>query len=471
MKKIALLCMAVWLVLPVFSQQKHEEKVWLYAKSIINQKAPELVVEEWITDKPDMEGKFVLIDFWATTCGPCKKAIPHLNEFSKQFKDKLVVIGVSYENAEKVKAMKEPVIDYYSAVDTKKRMSKELEINGIPHVILIDPQGIVRWEGYPLGGVKLTSEVIGEIIRKYENGDKTVEKKMWAKSFLNQKAPEFVVEKWLTEEPNMKGKFLLIDFWGPACAPCRKGIPDLNEFSKKFKDDLVVIGVSSQKEEQVRAMKEPVIEYYSAIDSKKVMHKVLGITGVPHAILVDPYGIVRWEGFPLLEGHELTENVIGELIEKYKGGAELIRKYGKGGIRREFAKSFVGKKAPELIVEEWYPKKPDTKGKFVLLDYFGFYCNPCRKAIPELNKWKKEFRKDLVVIGYAKDGIKVLQKMEPKMDYCYGSDRKARTWSDTELHVMPYLHLIDPDGIVRWEGNSYNLTSEIIKEVIREYKK
>lgn len=318
MKKIVLLCMAVWLVLPIFSQQKQEEKVWLYAKSIINQKAPELIVEEWITDKPDMEGKFVLIDFWATTCGPCKKAILHLNEFSKQFKDKLVVIGISYENVEKVKGMKEPVIEYYSAIDTKKRTSKELEINGIPHVILIDPQGIVRWEGYPLGGVKLTSEVIGEIIRKYENGDKTLGKKIWAKSFLNQKAPELVVEKWLTDKPDMTGKFLLIDFWGPSCDPCRKGIPDLNKFSKKFKDDMVVIGVCSQKEERIRAMKEPVIEYYSAIDTKNVMRKELEITGVPHAILVDPEGFVRWEGFPLLPGYELTADVIEEIINKYK---------------------------------------------------------------------------------------------------------------------------------------------------------
>ena len=316
MKRVVLLFKAMWSVFPVFSQQK-QDKVWLYAKSIINQKAPELVVEEWITDRPDTKGKFVLIDFWATTCSPCKKAISHLNKFSERFKDKLVVIGISYEKAEKVKAMKEPVIDYYSAVYTEKRMSKELEITGIPHVILIDPQGIVRWEGYPLGGVKLTAEVIEDIMKKYGKEDK-VEKKMWAKSFLNQKAPELVVEKWLTKEPKMKGKFLLIDFWGPSCAPCRKGIPDLNEFSKKFKKDLVVIGMCGQKEEQVRAMKEPVIEYYSAIDTKKVLHKALGITAVPHAILVDPEGIVRWEGYPLLKGHELTAEIIEEIIKEYK---------------------------------------------------------------------------------------------------------------------------------------------------------
>jgi len=40
--------------------------------------------------------------------------------------------------------------------------------------------------------------------------------------------------------------------------------------------------------------------------------------GIPHCMLIDPKGIVRWEGFPLLEGHELTEEVIEKLIAKYK---------------------------------------------------------------------------------------------------------------------------------------------------------
>src|SRR5882724_10937537 len=79
-------------------------------------------------------------------------------------------------------------------------------------------------------------------------------KQMWAKSILNQKAPKFVVEKWLTVEPSTKGKFILIDFWATWCSPCRKAIPELNEISHKFGDKLAVIGISDEPEAKVRAL-------------------------------------------------------------------------------------------------------------------------------------------------------------------------------------------------------------------------
>src|SRR3970040_3088677 len=163
MKK-TLLLLAFLFVLNAFSQEK---KMW--AKSIINQKAPKITVEEWLSDKPNTKGKFVLIDFWATWVGPCKRAIPELNKFKTEFENDLVVIGISDETKEEVNKLINPKIEYYSAIDTNRKMYNFLEISAIPHCILIDPDGIIRWEGYPiLRGYELTSEVIKEIIEKYK---------------------------------------------------------------------------------------------------------------------------------------------------------------------------------------------------------------------------------------------------------------------------------------------------------------
>jgi ankyrin repeat protein len=151
------------------------------------------------------------------------------------------------------------------------------------------------------------------------------DKKLWAKSYLSQKAPELIVEKWLSEKPEWKGKFLLVDFWATWCGPCLKAIPELNRFHEQFGKQMVVVGLSDEQESKVASMKQPQIEYYSAIDTQKRMKNEVKVTGIPHVMIIDPQGIVRWEGFPFLSGHELTEEVVDNLLRKHGGktGEEL----------------------------------------------------------------------------------------------------------------------------------------------------
>lgn len=142
-------------------------------------------------------------------------------------------------------------------------------------------------------------------------------KKLYAKSFLNQNAPELVVETWISEQPVTKDKFVLIDFWATWCGPCKRAIPHMNEWAEKYKDEMVVIGLSDETEDRVRKLKDPVMEYYSAIDTKKTTKSTYKVTGIPHVVLVDPEGIVRWEGFPFMKGYELTDEVLEGLFTKY----------------------------------------------------------------------------------------------------------------------------------------------------------
>lgn len=165
-KTLVVLSFCIVSTLAYAQESNNGKKLW--AKSILNEKAPKLEVEQWLSAEPDTKGKFVLIDFWATWCGPCRRVIPELNEWQEKYKDKLVIVGISDETADKVQIAKDIKIDYYNAIDTQAKLKKELEVKGIPHCILLDPEGIVRWEGFPtLTDHELTASVLENIMQKY----------------------------------------------------------------------------------------------------------------------------------------------------------------------------------------------------------------------------------------------------------------------------------------------------------------
>ncbi len=136
----------------------------LYARSIRGGAPPPFQIEKWISDPPVTDGKFILIDFWATWCGPCRQSIPELNDLQSRFSDRLTVIGVSNEPEDAIHKMTSPTINYSVAIDTQSRMAQSLEIHAIPHCILIDPSGIVRFEGNPLS---LNTQIVQHFLDKY----------------------------------------------------------------------------------------------------------------------------------------------------------------------------------------------------------------------------------------------------------------------------------------------------------------
>lgn len=166
MKKIVLLMFAVVLTIGVMGQEKKE---WYFekgmVKSFLGKKAPKLTVEEWVSTKPDTTGKFIVLEFWKINCGPCVKYMPHMNELSKKFKDGVVFIGLGSDTAEEVKTTNRVKIEFFSAVDTKKNTMGELGLRFVPYTLVIDPKGIVRWEGSPY---KLTEEILKDIVKKYK---------------------------------------------------------------------------------------------------------------------------------------------------------------------------------------------------------------------------------------------------------------------------------------------------------------
>jgi thiol-disulfide isomerase/thioredoxin len=134
------------------------------AASFLGKKPPELVLEKWLTPEPRTDGKFVLVDFWATWCGPCRQSIPHLNKLQSPFADQLVVIGLSDEPESAVRKMTSPRMDYAVGIDPAGTTSRAMKVRGIPHAVITDPEGIVRFEGHP---AHLNEQNLAGLLAKY----------------------------------------------------------------------------------------------------------------------------------------------------------------------------------------------------------------------------------------------------------------------------------------------------------------
>jgi thiol-disulfide isomerase/thioredoxin len=103
----------------------------------------------------DWKGKVILVDFWATWCGPCIAELPRIKETYKKHHDKgLEILGVSCDSeAQALKGFldKNPDMPWPQLFDTQQNpkvewhpLAKEYGITGIPTMFLIDKKGILR---------------------------------------------------------------------------------------------------------------------------------------------------------------------------------------------------------------------------------------------------------------------------------------------------------------------------------------
>ena len=119
----------------------------------------------------EQRGQVVMINFWATWCGPCRQEMPHLNRIYDKYRSTgFVLLGVNIDDDPRAAAdlaaklgLRFPVL-----LDTDKKVSRVYDMSAMPATLLVDRDGRVRYihRGYRDGVEKTYEEQVRSLLKE-----------------------------------------------------------------------------------------------------------------------------------------------------------------------------------------------------------------------------------------------------------------------------------------------------------------
>ena len=104
----------------------------------------------------EYRGNVVMINFWATWCGPCRQEMPLLDELYNRYERvgfNLLGVNIDDDSSRAMRMVEELGVDFPVLFDAQKEVSKLYEVGAMPVTVIVDRQGTVRFvhHGYKPG--------------------------------------------------------------------------------------------------------------------------------------------------------------------------------------------------------------------------------------------------------------------------------------------------------------------------------
>lgn len=119
----------------------------------------------------ELRGQVVMINFWASWCGPCRQEMPLLDQLYQRYQPMgftLLGVNVEEDSAAANKILKEIPVTFPVLYDNKNRVSESYQVRAMPSTFLIDRDGKVRYlhKGYKPGTEEEYQQQVRELIRE-----------------------------------------------------------------------------------------------------------------------------------------------------------------------------------------------------------------------------------------------------------------------------------------------------------------
>lgn len=115
---------------------------------------------------PDIKNKVVLVDFWASWCGPCKQSFPTLDELQKKYGPQgfvIIAVSVDEKKSDMDDFLKEHPVSFTTLRDGGQKLVEKTEVSAMPSSFLIDASGKVRFAHTGYYGNQTKQEYTHEI--------------------------------------------------------------------------------------------------------------------------------------------------------------------------------------------------------------------------------------------------------------------------------------------------------------------
>ncbi|QQE12365.1 TlpA family protein disulfide reductase [Planctomycetota bacterium] len=477
--------------------------------ALIGKKMPSFRISNWVNGpvkQTDLNGKILVIDFWATWCKYCIEALPKTNKLYERYKDEDVIVTAICSSSGQSKMhsiLKSGSYTMPIGRDRSSSLSKFFKVSSWPTYAVVGKDGKIVCVGIHSGYIPY---VIEDLLEKERQSTSTgyelqVGKNPFPDEWFYRKGKQrakydAMIGKPMTETLNVsdwfngkitaeqiKDKISVIKFWSTKRSYSIRSIKDTNKLYKKYKDKGInVFGIcgNSDLESYKITIPKYTVQFPTAFDPQNTTANAWNVNYWPTYFVIDSQGKVVAAG--MRPNH--VEDVLKATIEREKQlnqppplKIDLPKEWFKGdeAERKQYA-SMVGKLAPGIRLNKWHNtngntrlRLEDLKGKIVLVDFWGAGFPYCIKTIPRKNELMEKYKdQGLVILGVcvSDKGEKMVQVMKDHdIQYPIAWDEHGTVFKAYKSTHYPAYFIIGRDGNILAAGVNDLKIEDAIKTV------